>query len=89
MNSFKGSVDTKICGPAKSSCCNRAIKMIHVSGNFDVCNCLPACSMVSYDVDTSFADYDLLSPWSRSNLQQTFDFEKYANNFVKMMEKIF
>lgn len=72
-----GSEDTKICGPAKMRCCNHAENKIFEAGYFDACDCLPACTMVSYNVDAFETEFDLLSSWSRSKLQQTLDFEKY------------
>lgn len=50
---------------------------MYLTGNFDACNCLPSCTTISYDVDTSQAEYDLLKSWSKSKFQQIFDFEKY------------
>ncbi|XP_055306473.1 pickpocket protein 28-like [Sitodiplosis mosellana] len=67
--------DTKICGPAKMRCLNQADNKMFQSGYFDACNCLPSCITISYDVDASQAEYDLLSSWPRSKFQQSFDFE--------------
>lgn len=80
---IEGSDDIKICGPAKIRCCNQAENMVYVSGNFDACNCLPSCTTVSYDVDTSQAEYDLLKSWSKSKFHQIFDFQKYFYNLHK------
>ncbi|XP_050060299.1 pickpocket protein 28-like [Aphis gossypii] len=47
----------KICGPAKYSCALDAIHSTKLPENRLVCNCLPTCSMIEYEVtDTSHFD---------------------------------
>lgn len=85
MDFVEGSNDTKICGPAKIDCCSQALSMIHLNHD-EICKCLPACTMVSYDVDVSQAKFDLFGSWSRSKFQQL-DFEKYEKLCARKMTK--
>lgn len=67
---FPGSNGTKICGPAKLECSNSASNNVFTSGAFDECNCLPTCTMISYDAVATQGEYDLSSAWSKSKHHQ-------------------
>lgn len=55
-----------ICGPAKFECYSKAKNDIFQNGVFQKCQCLPSCNSLSYTVDTSTADYDLVAASSKS-----------------------
>ncbi|CAI6361410.1 unnamed protein product [Macrosiphum euphorbiae] len=59
---FLGTDGLKICGPAKVNCVLDAIHSTKFPENQMVCNCLPTCSMIDYEVtDTShFDDWNYL-----------------------------
>lgn len=64
--------DTPICGSSKIACYNAAEDdllheqyMLGIAGNSDdnqhECNCLPSCTSIRYDAETSQAPFD----WDR------------------------
>lgn len=72
----KGTRDDKICGPAKLKCCMKADSKVFQSENFTMCNCLPSCSTLSYDVTVTQADYDLVESYSLSKYPDEVAYEK-------------
>lgn len=60
-----GSKDTPICGTAKLMCTiessQKMVKKRFLENLKDTgagCNCLPSCTTISYDIETSQANYD-------------------------------
>lgn len=71
-----GSNETKICGPGKMQCTSDASQGVFTSGAFAQCNCLPSCTLISYDAVATQGDYDLSSAWSKSKYQTKLSFDK-------------
>lgn len=70
--SFAGDKDTKICGAAKIKCYNEAEDRLlekdfteGLTGDLEAvkkgCNCLPACTSITYDAEISQAKFDWVS----------------------------
>lgn len=65
---FKGDKDTAVCGSAKSECIDESesnlLKKAFTESLKDavdisnICNCLPACTSISYDAEISQAKFD-------------------------------
>lgn len=72
----KGTRDDKICGPAKLECSMKADSKVFQSENFTMCNCLPSCSTLSYDVVVTQANYDLVESYSLSKFYDEVAYEK-------------
>lgn len=71
LNAISGDVDTPICGAAKIKCYNEAedklLEKDFKEGLSDIqavrkgCNCLPACTSITYDAELSQAKFDYVS----------------------------
>ncbi|KAF5291552.1 hypothetical protein FQR65_LT01865 [Abscondita terminalis] len=64
-----GMTDTKICGPAKLECVKQS-KLVYLSydnrNQNDQCECLPACTSLSYDIEIS------QTKWNWADLNQLY-----------------
>ncbi|XP_031638903.1 pickpocket protein 28-like [Contarinia nasturtii] len=89
--SYPRSIDTKICGAAKFVCSSQADSNVYRSGAFDKCKCLPGCTSISYDAETTQVDYDLVSFYSRSRSQPEFKLENstFSSLVVSFKEEAF
>lgn len=65
-----------MCGPAKSGCCMNAARNAHKKNISDLCNCLPECRSLSYDVSTLDAEYSLNDVFDKTRLNGTMDVGK-------------
>lgn len=66
----------QICGPAKMRCTYQAENDLFLTEARDVCNCLPSCATVTYEVEPNQVNYDLLRAMSLSKHQTQYDSEK-------------
>lgn len=62
---YKGSKDTPICGVANLGNVIKSLQNVvkktfldNLNHTRESCNCLPACTTISYDTETSQTDYD-------------------------------
>lgn len=66
----------KLCGPSKVTCSTNAYRVANNRKNTELCNCLPACNSVTYDVSMLDGAYKLSEV-----------FRNYRPNESKMFEK--
>lgn len=65
-----------ICGPARIRCAFQAENDLFLTGAADICNCLPACATVTYDVESYQVDYELIRAIDSSKYGRSYDSEK-------------
>lgn len=78
----------KICGLAKMDCAHSADISFLRRDERDDCNCLPACTTISYTAYQTIADYDLVSAYSKSIFHKDFNLEKYIRTLVSFQTTI-
>lgn len=71
-----GSQGTKICGTQKIRCMGKAEKTLFISNADSQCDCLPACTTVSYNIEQNLVEFDFLKSYSKSRFPELFGFAK-------------
>lgn len=66
----------KLCGPAKIGCVVAAARNAHKKNISELCNCLPECRSLSYDVSTLDAEYNLNEVLDKTRLNGTMNVKK-------------
>lgn len=87
VSNFQGSKDMKICGPPKLHCILNAENSLYHSGAADLCNCLPSCETIGYDVEMSQNQFKFFNAVSRAKYYLPITFEKSVTNWREFIVK--
>lgn len=71
-----GSQEAKVCGTRKVRCIMHAEKTLFLSGAENLCDCLPACTSVSYNIEQNLVEFDFINAWKKSRFPELIEFEK-------------
>lgn len=103
MNQKLGDDSTPICGFKKIECVTNSMKSILseklkniTNGEKDLCNCLPACTQISYSHEISQANFDFLKLMRSTNASEKemnpkyvlYEFRPYNNNTIQYKKKV-
>lgn len=81
MSKFVGAKNTQMCGPAKVRCYKNANSFEFKLHRLSECNCLPSCTVLSYNAYSTEADYDYMHAYLPIDFQEDHNFKKYFTHF--------